>query len=207
MTAYGPSRCTIFVSRPAVSLQTRGGFRLSRDAFCRGLAFFAISLTLLPCTARPQSISALTGVYEGTYQCPGGPSKTMNLKLAIVATDDGSARGRFTFSQPQNEGGATGSFNLRGHYDASTGKFKLDPQNWNPPVPSGFQLLGVDGSLDTHTNKISGNLTGGCSTFAATRNEAESAALPKQAPAPPRVGGDSATPTTQPAPNASTPQN
>jgi hypothetical protein len=129
----------------------------------------------------------------------------MNLKLAIVASNDGSARGRFTFSQPQAIGGATGSFNLRGHYDASTGKFKLDPQNWNPPVPSGFPLLGVDGSLDADTNKISGNLTGGC-TFQATRDEAESAALPKAPPQAPKVGGNPATPTTQPAPNPSRPQ-
>jgi hypothetical protein len=131
----------------------------------------------------------------------------MNLKLAIVASDDGSARGRFTFAQPENSGGASGSFNLKGHYDASTGKFKLDPQNWNPPVPPGFPMLGLDGSLDTHANKISGNLTGGCSTFQATRNEAESEALPKQAPAPPRVRGGSATPGTEPAPDASKPQN
>ncbi|HEY6466389.1 MAG TPA: hypothetical protein VIY69_10390, partial [Candidatus Acidoferrales bacterium] len=93
-------------------------------------------------------------------------------------------------------------------YDASTGKFKLDPQNWNPPVPPGFPMLGVDGSLNTHTDKISGNITGGdCTTFQATRNEAESAALPKQPPAPPRVGGNAATPTTQPAQNQSKPQN
>lgn len=180
---------------------------MAKAKFGRAWAFLLLPLALSAGVAQAQSASAVTGVYEGTYECPNGPNKTMDLKLAIVASDDGSARGRFTFTQPQEGGGATGSFNLKGHYNASTGKFELDPQNWNPPVPPGFPLLGVDGSLDAHTNKISGNLTGGCSTFQATRNEAESAALPKQALAPPKVGGDSATPTTQPAPDPSKPQN
>lgn len=166
------------------------------------LRLLILALGIFAGTAHAQSAATVTGVYEGTYDC--GPSKTMKLKLAIVASDDGSARGRFTFSQPQN-GGATASFNLRGHYDASTGKFKLDPQNWNPPVPPGFPLLGVEGSLDAHTKTISGNLTGGCSAFSATRNDAESAALPKTPPQAPRVGGNAATPTTPP--DSSKPQN
>lgn len=180
------------------------GSLLSRVTLARALAISLLLSVFFPYIAQSQSTSRLTGVYDGTYQCPESPSKTMNLKLAIVASDDGSARGRFTFSQPQSVGGATGSFNLRGHYDASTRKFKLDPQNWNPPVPPGFPLLGVDGSVDAHGNKISGRLTGGCSTFQATRNEAESAALPKQPPAPPRVGGSSATPAA-PSPSPSKP--
>lgn len=141
---------------------------------------------LCPKNALAQAPSLVTGVYEGSYQCSNGSVK---LKLAIVASGDGSARGRLTFAQPDNMGGASGSFNLKGNYDAATGKFKLQPLNWNPPVPPGVEMLGVDGSFDARNKRVSGNMTGGCSTFLATRNEEESAALPKQAPAPPMVGG------------------
>lgn len=146
--------------------------------------------------ASAQAPSAVTGVYEGSYQCSNGSVK---LKLAMIASDDGSARGRLTFAQPDSMGGASGSFNLKGDYDPSTGKFKLQPQNWNPPVPPGVGMLGVEGSFDPRTKQISGNMTGGCSTFSAKRNEEESAALPKQPPAPPRVGGQGAEPAQQPA--------
>lgn len=197
LSGFGESRL------PAFNLRIRE-CRLRKANFKVRMAFVVLTAIFSVGAAQAQSPTNLTGVYEGTYECASG---TINLKLAIVASDDGSARGRFTFSQPQASGGASGSFNLRGHYDASTGKFKLDPQNWNPPVPPGFPLLGVEGSLDVHTNKISGNLTGACTTFQATRNEAESAALPKAPPQPPRVGGNSATPTTRPTPNQSKPQN
>ena len=141
---------------------------------------------LCPKNASAQAPSLITGVYEGSYQCSNG---TVKLKLAIVVGSDGSARGRLTFAQPDNMGAASGSFNLKGNYDPSTGKFKLQPVNWNPPVPPGVEMLGVDGSFDAHDKQVSGSMTGGCSTFLATRNEEESETLPKQAPAPPRVGG------------------
>lgn len=161
-----------------------------------GIGFAAAIFLLLCCAANvlAQAASVATGVYEGSYQCPNGGVK---LKLAIVASDDGSARGRLTFAQPDNMGGASGSFNLKGNYDPATGKFKLQPLNWNPPVPPGVAMLGVEGSFDARTKQVSGNMTGGCSTFRATRNEEESAALPRQAPAPPRVGGERAQPTQQ----------
>jgi len=142
-------------------------------------------------SASAQAGSSATGVYDGSYQCPNGRVK---LRLAIVASSDGTATGRLTFADPDNMGGASGSFNLRGNYDPATGKFKLLPLNWNPPVPSGVTMLGVEGSFDARTKRVSGNMTGGCSTFRAARNEEESSTLPKQAPAPPRVGGGS-TPT------------
>ena len=147
----------------------------------------AMFACLCPRNASAQAASVVTGVYEGSYQCSNGSVK---LKLAIVAGNDGSARGRLTFAQPDNMGGASGSFNLKGNYDPATGKFKLQPLNWNPPVPPGVEMLGVDGSFDARNKRVSGSMTGGCSTFRATRNEEDSAALPKQAPAPPRVEGD-----------------
>src|SRR5690348_11539115 len=87
-------------------------------------------------------------------------------------------------------GGASGSFNLKGNYDPATGKFKLQPLNWNPPVPPGVEMLGVDGSFDARNKRGSGSMTRGCSTFRATRNEEESAALPKQGPPSCRVEVD-----------------
>ena len=162
------------------------------------LAAFALaSLALLQASATfAQAANALTGVYDGTYRCAGAK---MNLRLAVVAANDGSARGRFTFSELNRANGASGSFNLKGHYDSATGKFRLDPQNWNPPVPPGFAMHGVDGSFHARTGQISGTVTSGCGAFRGARNKAESAKLPGRPPAPPAMVGNLRVPTLNPA--------
>ncbi len=159
-----------------------------------GALVFSIFCTCRAASA--QGASVASGVYEGSYQCSNGSVK---MKLAMVASEDGSARGRLTFAQPDTMGGASGSFNLKGNYDAATGKFKLEPLNWNPPVPPGVAMLGVEGTFDARTKEIKGNMTGGCSTFRAARNEQESAALPKP-PGAPKVAPAAAA-------NSNSPQN
>ncbi len=159
------------------------------------LLLIAAAVTCCPGRVSAQAVSVPTGVYEGSYRCSNG---TVKLKLAIVASDDGSARGRLTFAQPDKMGGAAGSFNLKGNYDPATRKFKLAPLNWNPPVPPGVAMLGVEGVFDPRTKQVSGNMTGGCRTFRATRNEEESATLPKRPPARPKVGADAEQPAQEP---------
>jgi hypothetical protein len=158
------------------------GFRMKNIGL---LALLFLASSLCAGGADCQAEADVTGVYEGSYRCSGGSVK---LKLAMVASDDGSARGRITFEEPHDMGGRAGSYNLKGKYDSAALSFKLDPLNWNPPVPAGFTMLGVEGALQPDGKEIAGNMTGGCSAFHATRNEAESAALPKVTPKPPAVG-------------------
>lgn len=119
--------------------------------------------------------TVITGVYNGSYRCARGP---VNLKLTLVAPGGGSLAGVFTFDLPPNSRARTASFHLSGTYDAATGKFRLTPVNWEPPEPPGFVMVGMDGSLNSSAEQVSGKITyPTCTTFEATRNKAESAAL------------------------------
>ena len=74
----------------------------------------------------------------------------------------------------------TASYNLKGTCDLVTGKFSLNPVNWDPPVPNGFAMVGVDGSFNDDVTQVFGRITGGsgaCSTFQAAFDQAESSAL------------------------------
>jgi hypothetical protein len=127
--------------------------------------------------ATPVNATAITGVYNGSYRCARGP---VNLKLTLVAPGDGSLAGVFTFDLPANSRTRTASYTLSGTYDAATGKFRLDPVEWEPPAPPGFVMVGVDGVFNFSAEQVSGKITGGygaCTTFDATRNKAQSAAL------------------------------
>jgi hypothetical protein len=144
-------------------------------AFCSLLAF-----AVVPAQAqKQQGISAnattITGVYNGTYRCARGP---VNLRLTLVAPGDGSLFGVFTFDLPANSSTRTASYTLIGTYDAATGKFRLDPEKWEPPEPANYVMVGMDGAFNSSTEQVSGKITyATCSTFDATRNKAQSAAL------------------------------
>jgi hypothetical protein len=125
------------------------------------------------------SATAITGVYNGTYRCARGP---VNLRLTLVSPGDGSLSGVFTFDLPANSSPRTASYTLRGTYDVATGKFRLDPDKWEPPEPANYVMVGMDGAFKSGTEQVSGKITGGygaCTTFEATRNKTQSAALPQ----------------------------
>jgi hypothetical protein len=147
-------------------------------AFCSFLAF-----AVVPAQAQKQqeisaSAGAITGIYDGTYRCARGP---VNLRLTLVAPGDGSLSGVFTFDLPANSSNRTASYTLRGTYNAATGKFRLDPDKWEPPEPANYVMVGMDGEFNFSKEQVAGKITAGygaCTTFEATRNKAESASLP-----------------------------
>jgi hypothetical protein len=119
----------------------------------------------------------ITGVYHGTYICRRGP---VNLTLTLVSVVNGSVEGVFKFHLPANSNPPTASYTLNGKYDPATRKFQLNPVKWEPPEPSGYIMVGLDGELDPKSEQVSGTITGGqgaCTTFEATRDKVESAAL------------------------------
>ena len=126
--------------------------------------------------ARPVNATAITGVYNGNYRCAHGP---VNLKLTLVAPGDGSLTGIFTFDLPANFSTRTASYTLNGTYDAATGEFRLEPVEWEPPAPANYVMVGMDGAFNSSTEQVSGKITyPTCTTFEATRNKTQSAALP-----------------------------
>lgn len=125
--------------------------------------------------ATPVNATGITGVYDGNYRCARGP---VNLTLTLVAPGDGSLTGVFTFDLPANSRTRTASYTLSGTYDAATGGFRLVPVKWEPPAPPGFVMVGMDGAFNSSAEQVSGKITyATCTTFEATRNKAQSAAL------------------------------
>jgi hypothetical protein len=126
--------------------------------------------------AAPVNATAITGVYNGDFRCARGP---VNLKLTLVAPGDGSLTGLFTFDLPAKFVERTASYTLSGTYDAATGHFRVDPVKWVPPEPANFVMVGMDGALNSSAERVSGKITyGRCTTFEASRDKAQSAALP-----------------------------
>jgi hypothetical protein len=157
---------------------------------CFGLLLICISLSASVASAQavassapaatPVNSTAITGVYIGNYRCARGP---VNLKLTLAAPGDGSLTGVFMFDLPANSRTRTASYTLSGTYDAATGKFRLNPVEWEPPAPPGFVMVGIDGAFNSRAEQVFGKITGGygaCTTFAATRDKAQTAALPKR---------------------------
>jgi hypothetical protein len=74
--------------------------------------------------------SAINGVYNGSYTCAQGPR---TLKLSLLASDNGSLTGLFTFYIPPTSHAQAFSYSLSGTFDAASGKFKLKSVKWEAP--------------------------------------------------------------------------
>lgn len=121
--------------------------------------------------------TAIDGVYNGTYTCAIGPR---TLKLSLLASGNGSLTGLFTFYLPPTSHTQAFSYSLNGTFDPASGQFKLDPVKWEVPPPVGYAMVGMKGAFDPGTGQVAGKITyGGCSTFQATRDQAESANIAK----------------------------
>lgn len=57
-----------------------------------------------------------------------------------------------------------------GQFDPATGKFKLTPLKWDTPAPPNIVMVGMTGTFDGKTNKVTGTIDyAGCTTFEAMR--------------------------------------
>jgi hypothetical protein len=126
----------------------------------------------------------IDGTYVGRYQC--GQWNTVELRI----TDHGNGRisGVFTFPliAVQRRGRGNGSYNLIGSYDATSGNFRLDPQSWIGRAPAGYTMVGLAGTLDPATGKITGRIANPmCGAFELALTGAKGAnPLPKPLPFP-----------------------
>src|SRR5690242_2224363 len=96
-----------------------------------------------------------------------------NVKLSLFATPNGVLTGLFTFYPSP---GAASTFSLNGTYDAATQKFTLQPSKWETSEPSGFAMVGMEGTYNPGGSQISGKIIfSGCYGFQATKDAAASA--------------------------------
>jgi hypothetical protein len=123
--------------------------------------------------AQGPSNALISGVYNGSYTCAQGPR---TLKLVLQASGNGSLAGIFTFYVPPTPQGRAFSYSLNGTFDATSGRFRLNPVQWVTPQPGSYSMVGMDGTFDSRTGQVSGKITlARCGPFQATRNPVESA--------------------------------
>jgi hypothetical protein len=88
------------------------------------------------------------------------------LTLQVNELGGGRLSAVFTFSAGMGgRQGGTGSYSMSGSWNARSGRFHLEPQQWIQHPP-GFNWLALDGTLDPRTRRMSGRIpTFGCSNF------------------------------------------
>jgi hypothetical protein len=98
--------------------------------------------------------------FVGTYTCHQGST---NLELQILDTTNPGVEALFSFSGLQMP---SGRFFMRGGYDKSTGRMRLEPQRWIEQPP-GWGMVGLDGTLN-RDGRYEGRVTGhpSCTSFA-----------------------------------------
>jgi hypothetical protein len=134
-----------------------------------------LSLCCVACltfpAARAQPVSAVGGVYNGTYTCAQGST---TLKLSVMPTANGDLYALFTFYPPRGTQNQPYTYSLQGQYDPKTAKLSLTPLRWETASPPDFGMVGLDGTVTA--GELAGTVTGpGCRGFNVERSAAESA--------------------------------
>lgn len=98
--------------------------------------------------------AGITGNYSGRYQC----GRWNTLELKISESGGGRISAVFTFPLAGMGMPGAGSYELIGKYDARGGRFSLQPQRWVGPQPPGFPMVGMEGTFDGASQRLSGKM-------------------------------------------------
>ena len=49
-------------------------------------------------------------------------------------------------------------YSLAGSYDPKTGRFHLEPKQWVAPHPAAFEAIGIEGTFDAETRKMTAKM-------------------------------------------------
>ena len=145
--------------------------RLAAIAF-RWLISAVLTLWLFAPNAQAQSGSAtsMTGVYNGTYTCKGGPSK---LKVSLIGAPDDTLAGFFIIDLPND--GPRFTYKLTGKYAWGTHQFLLTAVPWGPNPPAGYTMARLGGTYNPGSDLLRGRVSSMfCSDFWGERNKSES---------------------------------
>lgn len=71
----------------------------------------------------------------------------------------GGITGAFTFLFHRSITSTDGAgYNLTGHYDPKSGRFHLDPKPWVAPHPAALEAVGIDGTFDAETRRMTAKM-------------------------------------------------
>ena len=149
-----------------------------------GSARMCACLIFICLSAGAATAGSIAGSYSGRYKC----GRWNTLELTIRDAGDGRLSAVFTF--PLTGAGRSqglGSYALTGQYDARSGRFRLQPQRWVGPQPPGYGMVGMDGTFDPASQRLTGKIMGfTCGAFELALG-AGGAAIAQSVPAPPSV--------------------
>ncbi len=127
---------------------------------------FLLSVALVPVFAQNNK-SLVSERFTGRYHCGGAwrdfeffASPVMGL-LGVVDPDEG-VTASINMSFHSFNGVETTGYRLKGTYDEKTGRFHFElepqPEPWVSHHPAVYQALGIDGTFDAHTGKITARM-------------------------------------------------
>jgi hypothetical protein len=124
------------------------------------IVLFALCLSMVFASAA--RAAGIAGKYTGRYQC----QQWNTLELEITESANGRLSGVFTFSLKSIGQNGTASYSMTGQYDAASGRFQLVPERWVGRPPRGVTMVGLSGTLDAATGRLSGKVEDfNCATF------------------------------------------
>jgi len=98
--------------------------------------------------------ASIAGTYSGRYQC--GRWNTVELKIS--ESGGGRISGVFTFPLASMGMPGAASYALNGQYNDRSGRVLLQPHHWVGPQPPGFPMVGMDGTFDATSRRLSGKM-------------------------------------------------
>jgi len=113
----------------------------------------------------------IDGTWEGTYYCGGGIIG-LTLVISPLNTPDSESNVQAVFSfyaHPDNPKVLSGSFRMKGIYDASSGQLILEGTEWLSR-PDQYAVVDLSGVFVPSENTITGQITTpGCGVFTIAR--------------------------------------
>jgi hypothetical protein len=115
--------------------------------------------------------SAVGGSYSGTYVCAKGP---IDMTLNLALNESSILNGTMTFYLPPGSHTKAYTFSLGGPLNQTSGTFNLRPMKWETAAPPNYVLVGLIGTVDPQTGRVSGHVDSpGCSKFEAMKGREE----------------------------------
>jgi hypothetical protein len=131
-----------------------------------------IRLGVVGCLAFIVAVSALAqdhsnrifDLFTGRFRC-GGHWTDFQFRITPVTgplgieEPDAGVTGSLTFYFHRSITSLDGAaYRLAGPYDAKTGRFHLDPKQWYGPHPATFEMIGIEGTFDAESRKMTARM-------------------------------------------------
>ncbi len=120
-------------------------------------------VVVMPASAQDHSYR-IFGTFTGRFHC-SGQWRDFQLKMSPVSgplgivDDDDDLTAAITFYFYRSVTSLDGAtYKLAGRRDTKTGRFHLEPKEWYGPHPAVFEMIGIEGTFDAETQKMTAKM-------------------------------------------------